>query len=169
MRVLAAVGGALALLLGTVLSFGVALAALLGIGLAALVRRRRLTWIGSLAGAVLFAGLAFGGLITVSVSLAPGGLAGFEQSMEQAQQQAQTQPQPPIVRKMQKLFPPNPVAQRQNERMMKSKAWMWGGMAMGLLAGCFFFGVLVGAPTWGCVMLIGYGLRGRWPMQRRAA
>src|SRR5437868_6525063 len=81
LRMLAAIGGAGALLLGSVLSIGLGIVAIAGIGSAALVqrvRRRRLTRVGSLVGSVLAVVVVVGGLIAFAVSRAPDNV--FEQS-----------------------------------------------------------------------------------------
>lgn len=164
-RALAVAGGGVALLLGSLLSLGLGLVALLGLGLVALVwraRGARLTRRASWTGAVLAVSLVFGGFMAWATAQAPGGLTA---SMQQSMEQAQRQPPPPIVQRMQKLGPPpNPVVQRRVDSLTRSKPFLWWTMAMGFTLGSLFLGLAVGTPAWGCVMLIGYGVRGRWPM-----
>ncbi|MFL5539274.1 MAG: hypothetical protein ACJ8J0_09785 [Longimicrobiaceae bacterium] len=166
-RVLAVAGGVLALLLGSVLSLGMGLVALLGFGVTALVwraRNARLTRRASWIGAVLAVTFSSGAFISWGMSRAPGGaMATIEQSMDQAERQ----PPPPIVQRLQKLQPPpDPRVQRRMDSLTRSKPFLWWTMVMGFTFACLFFGLVVGTPAWGCAMLIGYGIRGRWPMSR---
>jgi hypothetical protein len=167
MRVLAVLGGVPALLIGSVLSLGLALAALLGFGVTALLWRARgrpLTRRASLVGSVLATVIAIGTLGAWGLSRAPGGITA---AMQQSMVQAQRQPPPPIVQRMQKLQPPqDPHIQRGFDSVTRSKPFLWWMMAMGFTFASVMMGVLVGTPAWGCAMLIGYGIRGRWPMPR---
>ncbi|MFL5383236.1 MAG: hypothetical protein ACJ8GN_12015 [Longimicrobiaceae bacterium] len=169
-RVLAAAGGVVALLLGSLLSFGLGEIALLGLGLVALVWRargarltRRASWIG----AVLPVSFFLGGLMVRVTAQAPGGVTA---SMQQSMEQARREPPPPIVQRMRKLGPPqNPRVQQGVDSVTRSKPFLWWAMAMVLTLASLFVGLAVGTSAWGCVMLIGYGVRGRWPMAPPAA
>lgn len=166
-RVVAVAGGAIALLAGSLVSLGLGFVALLGLGLTALLWRargarltRRASWIG----AVLAVGISFGGLMTWGLSLTPGGVV---ESMQTSMDQASREPPPPIVQRMRRFGPPpNPVVQRQVDSIADSKAFVLWTLVMSLVFGSLFVGLGVGTPAWGCVMLIGYGIRGAWPMPR---
>lgn len=166
-RVVAALGGAAMLLVGSLLSFGMGFVALVGLGITALLWRargarltRRASWIG----AVLAVGICFGGFMSFAMSRAPGG---FVESMQASMKQASQEPPPPIVQRMRRVGPPpNPLVQQQMDSMTESKGFIVWTMVMTVTFGSLFFGLVVGTPAWGCVMLIGYGLGGRWPMQR---
>jgi hypothetical protein len=166
-RVLAVVGGAVALLAGTFVSLGLGLVALLGFGVTALLWRargarltRRASWIG----AVLAVGISFGGFMTWAMSLAPGGVV---ETMRTSMDQASREPPPPIVQRMRRVGPPpDPVVQRQIDSITDSKAFVLWILVMTTTFLGLFVGLAVGTPAWGCVMLIGYGIRGAWPMPR---
>lgn len=168
-RALAVAGGILALLIGTVISFGMGLVALLGMGVTALIWRargarptRRATWIG----AVLAVALSFATLLGVGVSLAPGSVI---ESMQSSMQQASQQPPPPIVERMRQFGPPqDPRVQRRIDALSRSRGYVVWTLVMSLTFGSLFFGLVVGTAAWGCAMLVGYGMRGRWPMPRPA-
>ncbi|HEV7587274.1 MAG TPA: hypothetical protein VGO40_04010 [Longimicrobium sp.] len=163
-RVLAVVGGIVALLAGSILSLGMGLVALLGFGATALLwraRHARLTRRASWIGAVLAVGISFGGLVGWGMSQVPGGAV---ESMQQSMDQASREPPPPIVRQMQRLWPPNPRAQKRVDSITRSKPFLWWTMVTTFVIGSVLMGLMIGTPAWGCAMLIGYGLRGHWPM-----
>ena len=164
-RVLAVVGGIVALLVGSLLSLGFGLVALLGLGATALLvraRRARLTRRASWIGAVLTVCISFGGLVGWAMTQAPGGAV---ESMQQSMDEASRQPPPPIVRRLQRLGPPqNPRVQKGVDSVTRSRAFVLWTMVTMLVTMSLFFGLLVGTPAWGCAMLIGYGISGRWPM-----
>jgi hypothetical protein len=158
-------GGIVALLVGSVLSLGLGLVALLGFGATALLcraRHARLTRRASWIGAVLAVGISFGGLVGWAMSQAPGGVTeGLQQSMDEASRQ----PPPPIVERMRRFGPPpDPRVQKGVDSITRSTAFAWWAIVMGLTMMALFMGLLIGTPAWGCAMLIGYGIRGRWPM-----
>ena len=168
-RVLAALGGAGLLLAGSILSLGLGFVALMGLGITALLwrfRGARLTRRASWVGAVLAVSICFGGFMTWALSRYPGG---YVKSMHASMKQASHEPPPPIVQRMRRVGPPpNPLVQQQVESMTESKAFVVWTLVMTVAFGSLFFGLVVGTPAWGCVMLIGYGIRGHWPMQRPA-
>ena len=168
-RVLAVSGGIVALLLGSVLSLGLGLVAVVGVAATALlwrVRNARLTRRASWVGAVLAASIFFGGFCVWAMGQEPGSIT---QNMQRSMAQASREPPPPLVRRLQRFAPPpNPRVQSGVDRMTQSTAFIWWSMAMGLVLGSVFLGLLVGTPAWGCAMLIGYGVLGRWPMPRPA-
>jgi hypothetical protein len=164
-RILAVAGGLAALLVGSILSLGLGLVAVVGLGATALLWRarnarltRRASWLGS----VLAACIVFGGFCAWVMGQAPGSIT---ENMRQAAEQADREPPPPLVRSLQRFAPPpDPRVQSGVRRVTRSTAFAWWTMAMVLVLGSVFFGLAVGTPAWGCAMLIGYGMLGRWPM-----
>ena len=164
-RVLAVLGGTVALLLGTALSFGFGLVALLGFGATALLWRgrgarltRRATWIGC----VLAVMIGFGAAGAWTTSQVPGG---FLSVMRQSMDQASREPPPPIVQRMRRLQTPQQQrVQEQLDSINRSRPALWMSMMIGFSFAILLMGLAVGTPAWGCAMLIGYGIAGRWPM-----
>ena len=164
-RTLAVLGGIVALLVGSFLSFGFGLVALLGFGATALLWRargarltRRATWIGC----VLAVMIGFGGAGAWATSQIPGG---FISVMRQSMDQASREPPPPIVQRMRRLQTPQQQrVQEQLDSINRSRPALWMSMMIGFSFAILLMGLAVGTPAWGCAMLIGYGIAGRWPM-----
>ena len=164
-RVLAVLGGTVALLLGTVLSFGFGLVALLGFGATALLwrgRGARLTRWASWAGCVLAVMIGFGSFGAWATTQLPGG---FVAVMQQSMDQASREPPPPIVQRLRKLQTPQQrQVQEQLDSLSHTRPALWASMAFGFAFAIVLMGLAVGTGAWGCAMLIGYGIAGRWPM-----
>jgi len=164
-RVLAVLGGTVALLLGTLLSFGLGLVALFGFGATAQLWRgrgarltRRASWIGC----VLAVVIGLGTFVAWGSTRVPGG---FMAAMEQSMDQASREPPPPIVQRLRKLqTPQQQQVQEQMDSITRTRPVLWVSMAMGFSFAILLMGLAVGTPAWGCAMLIGYGIAGRWPM-----
>ncbi|HKP76651.1 MAG TPA: hypothetical protein VJT67_14070 [Longimicrobiaceae bacterium] len=162
---LAVIGGTVALVLGTVLSLGLGLVALLGFGATALLwrgRGARLTRWASWAGCVLAVMIGFGSFGASAATQVPGG---FMAEMQQSMDQASREPPPPIVQRLRKLqTPKQQQVQEQLDSVTRTQPALWASMAFGIVFTIVFIGLAVGTPAWGCAMLIGYGIAGRWPM-----
>jgi hypothetical protein len=163
-RVLAAGGSVAAALLLLLLSVGTALVALAGIGVIALVYRarrlpltRRASWVASVATLVAL----YGAVLGVAMRELP---ADFSAQMQAAADSAQNAPPPPAVERMRRYFPVNPAVERQNRRIMSSRAFsMW---IMVMTIGTFVIGgaLFIGTCSWLLALVGGFALRGRWPM-----
>lgn len=155
----------MALFVGSILSLGLGVAALLGLGATALLwhtRRARLTRRATWMGAVLAVCISCGGFGAWAVARAPGN---FAEQLRQGMDQASREPPPPIVRRLQRFGPPpDPRVQKGVGSITRSTPFIWWTMVTALVMMSLFLGLLVGTPAWGCAMLIGYGVRGRWPM-----
>ncbi len=161
------VGGGLGLVVLTLVSYGAALAALAGMGVAALLQRRRgrrYTLLAGWTGAV--SGVAVVALIASAALVVKAPRASFTRAFDSVASRAGTRPPhhlPGILQRMQPPAQNDSAMQASIRSMTRSHAFLWFSMVFGLMAIVGLLAALIGTPTWGLVTLIGFGLHGRWP------
>jgi hypothetical protein len=170
-RALAGLAGVAALAGAVVVTFGLALAAPLGMLVASLVARARRRPLGRLAGwgaAVAAASFAIVALGTVGAANAPPGTFAHMQQTFDSVRVASAKEQPPTPEWVEKLAPGTAAAQRRGAEssIAQSPALMYWAMAVGLVFTCALFGGIAGSLGWGATALLAYAARGRWPGAR---
>jgi hypothetical protein len=156
-RVLAFIGGVLALVAGAAGSFGIVIMAPIGMGLVALVqhrRGRRTTRWGSWIAATLSVTAALGVIAIVVYSKVPTPV--WRQAMHTADSaQAASAKQPPPAW-IQRMAPG--MAQQPKTSPKVQSALMAGGIGMAIAFFATFFGTL----GWAAGLLFGFAISGRW-------
>jgi hypothetical protein len=160
-RLLAGGGGILALLIGGLFTLGTALAAPVAVGLTWWILRRRgraLTRLGSLAtavcGATVMIALAF---LLLLANLPEGSLTGALAAAESAEP-------PPQPEWLERLAPysaqPDPIV---DGVVWSRPAMIYFGL-VGFGLGCLVLGSIAGSLGWAATFLLGFAVRGRWPL-----
>ncbi len=164
-RVVAGIGGTIALLGAALVTFGAVLLAPLGMWIADRVTRRRL-------GTLTLASSWFGAVVTVTVVLALVGVVAFARSpvinspatrhIVDSVRTAERQKPPPAW--MERIAPGS--TSRRNmaieEKLNESPAFMNVMTVVGGLLLVEFIAVIVGTFGWGAGLLLAYAARGTW-------
>jgi hypothetical protein len=162
-RLLAFLAGLALLIFGALLSFGSVLAGAAGMGLTTAARRRRrqrLTrwggWIASTVSvAIVLAVYAF----IIAEKVPSGTWSQMQHVADSAAAASAKQPPPPWV---EKAFPGTTARSEAQRRMFSPSAqgtFLYAGLGVAAAFYVAFFGTL----GWGAGMLLGLGVRGRWP------
>jgi hypothetical protein len=166
-RLAAGAAGLMVLLVASLLSLGTPLAGLLAMAIARWRARRRgrtLTrfrlWLASALGSALLVGAFFGWMATRLP-------ADFTTQLRQATVEANQQPQPEVVRRMERWFPQPPAAKAGSRALVESPVFSWWIMVMTFTMMWGMFSLLAATPAWGGTLLLGYAVRGRWPLDPR--
>lgn len=169
-RALALLGGLALLVLASAGTFGFALAAPVGMLVAAGVyrlRRRSYSrgggWIGAVAGTAIAAGVAF----AFVMHRVPPGV--FESARKDAIAERRRHP-PRVPRLLQRIAPPSPAApliQAETDSLANTPTFFWTAAVVGGIMACGLLGAVVGSMGWGGATLVAFGILGRWPGGRR--
>jgi hypothetical protein len=162
-RIVAFLLGLVLLLAGALMSLGTVLVGTAGMGIATLAqhrRRRRLSrvggWLASVTSvAIICAIIAF----IVAETVPANTWAQMKTTMDSATAASSKQPPPAWVERMYPGMSQRAAAQRPvftGKTQSALMAGMFGFMA-------FFFVAIYGTLAWGVGMLLGYGVRGKWP------
>lgn len=162
-RVLAFIGAAIVLVVGTLFSLGAALAAPVAMIVAAWLWRRRGKrlptighWVASMCGVVV-AVIVYAGLVS---ALVPSGT--WKQIQHAADSAQAASPPTPPPAWLDRIAPG--MAQQQGaSRALVSDRAMSMAMAFGLGMSAIMFGLFFGTIGWVAGMLLGLSVNGRWP------
>ncbi|HEU4643186.1 MAG TPA: hypothetical protein VFS44_12090 [Gemmatimonadaceae bacterium] len=170
-RALALLGGLALLALAAAVTFGFALAAPVGMLIAAVVlhkRKRRYSRGSGWVGAVVATSLALGVASSLALRRVPPGT--FEKVRRQAIGERQRHP-PHVPRVLQRIAPPSPATpliQAKTDSLTATPGVFWTLTIMGALIACGIMGAIVGSAGWACATIAAFGILGRWPGARRA-
>jgi hypothetical protein len=172
LRLVAGLAGGMAFVGLLPITLGLALAALIGMGVTAAVLRSRgrpftrmASWLGAVGGVALT--LAIG--ITIVLVLASDSLMA---AMREGAQAEQTREPTAFERTLERMSPRTPASsamERRMEDVTMSGPFMWASVMIGSAMMSALAGVLVGSAAWGCALLGLYGSTGRWPPGARDA
>jgi hypothetical protein len=170
-RVVAGVGGVAALAVAALFTVGGALAAPLGMVIAAAVARRRLrvlSGLGSWLAAVLAAAVFVVSLSTTVIArLPPGTLERIWRSADSAAAAAQSEPPPEWL---QRVSPRVAAAAKQPpKRSTAGRAVNLWAAIMGVVIAWALFSALIGTLGWLASLPLAYAVSGQWLLGRRSA
>jgi hypothetical protein len=155
------------LAIACVLSVGIVLVAVVGVGVAALVqhlRKRRYTRRAGWLGAVLGAAVASAAAIMFFATRVPPGT--FEEARARAIAEQQQHP-PRVSRFLERVVSRDPSSAAMQARtqawLSKSRVFWWYIVILGGTLACAMIGLFFGTPAWWGVLLIQFGVTGRWP------
>jgi hypothetical protein len=170
-RAFALLGGLALLALAAKVTFGFALAAPVGMLIAAVVLRRRKRpyargsgWVG----AVVATSLTLGVALTLALRRVSHGT--FEKAHREAIAERQRHP-PTVPRVLRRIAPPSPadpLIQAKTDSLMSNPGVFWTLTVLASLMACGFAGAIAGSMGWACSTLVAFGILGRWPGARRA-
>ena len=165
-RIAAVIGGLALLACATVLTAGTALAAPVGMAIAARVRRARrrpYTRAAGWLGAVVATAIVIGAASAVLLRRIPSGTFTAAQQQAAAERHQNPPQLPAFLRRLSPGAPSPAQMQAQTDSMVSSPGFLLG---MGIIGGALMaisFGAFIGTVSWACTTLALYGLRGRWP------
>lgn len=162
-RIVAFLFGLFLLLVGSVVSLGMVLVGAAGMGIATLAqhqRRRPLTRVGGWLAALVSVGIVCAVIaFVVSLMVPPNTWSQVKVAMDSASTASAKQPPPAWVERMYPGASQRAAAQRQVFSGKAQSAFL--AATFGFMA--FFVIGIYGSFGWAVGMLLGYGVRGRWP------
>jgi hypothetical protein len=162
-RVFAFLAGLALLVIGALMSVGIVLVGVAGMGIATFAQRQRRArlsrWGGWIASTVSVAAVCAIIAFVIAQTIPANTWAQVKVAMDSASVQSSKQPPPAWIERMYPGMSERSAARRATFSPSTQSALMMAGFGM---IGTFFVGMF-GTLGWAAGMLLGFGARGRWP------